>query len=49
MFRFRYERDEYIKEMVKFRDENTELKCELSQVDQMICNSEVRNAEAETN
>lgn len=41
--------DDLVNEIGKLKSENTELKWELSQVDQMICNNEVQNAETETN
>ena len=41
--------DDLVKEVVIFKNENTELKWKLDQVDQMICNNEVQNAETETN
>lgn len=41
--------DDLVKEVIDLKYENTELKWELEQVDQMICNNEVRNAKTETN
>ena len=41
--------DDLVNEVGNLKNENTELKWELDQVDQMICNNEVQNAETETN
>jgi len=41
--------DDLVKEVVILKNENTELKWEIDQVDQMICNNEVKDAETETN
>ena len=35
--------DDLVKEVIDLKYENTELKWELEQVDQMICNNEVQN------
>jgi len=49
MLCFKKDAKEYREQMIIFRDENNELKWELNEVDQMICNNEVQNAETETN
>ena len=41
--------DDLTKEVINLKYENTELKWELDQVDQMICNNEVQNDKTETN
>ena len=41
--------DDLVKEVKDLKYENTELKWELEQVDQMICNNEVQNAKTKTN